>query len=339
MVRREESSADRASGTAQMGFHFFEPLEVRRLMTSLPDYTSFVHTAGMEFNGYAAGSAVTVHHALQITDGGLAEARSAFYTSLVNVGSFSTTFSFATTKAVQSADGFTFTLTRKGPTSLGYDGHDLGYAGIKDSVGIGFNLYNYSAYGSEFGFLAKGVVPVTTTGMGSVNLHDGDTFTCTLTYDGTTLTAKVVDTGNPSDVFTDSEKINIPDIIGGSTAYVGFTGATGVQYSTQEITNWTYGYGPSISSVSASPTTVTKHASVLTAIASDPTGTKDLIYSWNEISAPAGARAATFSTNISDLDDTTVTVFTDGDYVFQVTVKDKNGYTATDDVDIVKTGT
>jgi hypothetical protein len=276
MFRREERSALSSVESADSASNFFERLEARRLMSaSLPNYANFVHTSGLAFNGYD-GNAVTIKHALQLTDGNPTEARSAWYTNLVNVGSFSTTFSFATTKNNVSADGFSFTLQRIGTNALGYNGHDLGYAGIKDSVSVDFNLYNYSAYGSMFGFASKGKVPTTATSMGNVNLHDGDVFTCTITYDGATLSAKVVDTGHPSDVFSDSEAINIPSTIGGTTAYVGFTGATGVQYSTQETTD-------------------------------------------------------------STADDTTVTVFSDGDYTFQVTVKDKNGYTATDDVTIDRT--
>jgi len=318
-------------------FRPLEQLEARRLMSgSLPDYANFVHTSGMEFNGYN-GAADDIKHAIQLTDGEPAEARSAWYTSLVNANEFSTTFTFAISAGNTTADGFTFALQRVGPTALGYDGHDLGYAGIKDSVGVAFDVYNFSAEGSQFGFISKGKVPDPATPMGNVNLHSGDEFTCTLTYDGTTLSAVVTDVEHPADVFTDSETINIPSILGGDQAYVGFTGATGVAWSTQEILNWTYGYGPTISSLTADPTTVTKHVSTLTAIAEDPVNTKDLVYSWNLISAPAGARAVTFSNNISHLDNTVVTVFTDGTYVFQVTVKDKSGYVVSDEISISRT--
>jgi hypothetical protein len=337
MFGRESRSALALKQSAESAFATLQLLEARRLLSaSLPDYANFVHTSGLEFNGYN-GAADDIKHAVQLTDGQPAEARSAWYTTLVSATEFTTTFTFAISAGNTTADGFTFDLQRVGPTALGYDGHDLGYAGIKDSVGVAFDVYNFSAEGSQFGFVSKGKVPAPDTMMGNVNLHSGDEFTCTLTYDGTTLTAVVKDVEHPADVFTASEKINIPSIIGGDQAYVGFTGATGVAWSTQEILNWTYGYGPTISSLTADPTTVTKHVSTLTAIAEDPVNTKDLVYSWNLISAPAGARAVTFSNNISHDDDTVVTVFTDGTYVFQVTVKDKSGYTVTDEISIVRT--
>jgi hypothetical protein len=40
--------------------------------------------------------------------------------------------------------------------------------------------------------------------------------------------------------FTNSWTLNIPTIVAGNTAYVGFTGGTGGTASTQEILKWTY---------------------------------------------------------------------------------------------------
>jgi hypothetical protein len=34
--------------------------------------------------------------------------------------------------------------------------------------------------------------------------------------------------------------VNIPSIVGGSTAYFGFTGGTGGSSSTQTVLNWSY---------------------------------------------------------------------------------------------------
>jgi hypothetical protein len=40
--------------------------------------------------------------------------------------------------------------------------------------------------------------------------------------------------------YTTSFTINIPSTVGGNTAYVGFTGGTGVLSATQTILTWTY---------------------------------------------------------------------------------------------------
>jgi hypothetical protein len=59
-------------------------------------------------------------------------------------------------------------------------------------------------------------------------------------YDGTTLTMTISDTTNTAQTFTTSWLVNIPAIVGGNTAYVGFTGATGGSTAIQEIVSWTY---------------------------------------------------------------------------------------------------
>ena len=343
MIRHQRRSAAKTVSAktvppAQSVTSHLEPLESRRLMSTsgLPDYTSFLHTTGLAFNGY--GSGVTdSHHSLQLTDPISDEARSAWYTTRVSIESFTTTFSFITSDTPTSADGFTFTIQNDGTTALGSDGHDLGYSGIKNSVGISFNLFNYGNFGSRFSFDAGGVQPASDVPMGDINLHGGDVFTCTLTYTGTTLTAKVVDDEHPTDVFTDSETIDIEKEIGAHSAYLGFTGSTGTWFATQKIDSWTYAYGPQITSLTASPTDVTKHVSTLTAIATDPIGNKDLIYAWNVVSAPPGARTVTFSNNESTADDTVVTVFTDGEYVFQCSVRDKLGFRVSDTIEIERT--
>src|SRR5262249_39814835 len=75
-----------------------------------------------------------------------------------------------------------------------------------------------------------------------VNLHSGDILQVHITYDGTTLTMTITDTVTNA-TFTTSWKINIPGIVGASTAFVGFTAGTGGQTATQQVLNWTYSAG------------------------------------------------------------------------------------------------
>jgi hypothetical protein len=50
----------------------------------------------------------------------------------------------------------------------------------------------------------------------------------------------ITDTTNTTETFTTSWPINIASTVGGSTAYVGFTGGTGGLNSIQEILTWSY---------------------------------------------------------------------------------------------------
>ena len=71
---------------------------------------------------------------------------------------------------------------------------------------------------------------------GTQNTTTGDTYSVTLTYDGSSLTLNMYDiTAGGScpgaTCFTNSWSVNIPSWAGGNTAWVGFTGATGLTSS------------------------------------------------------------------------------------------------------------
>ena len=76
-----------------------------------------------------------------------------------------------------------------------------------------------------------------------------------VTYDGTTLTMTLLDlVVNKS--FTLTQVINIPQVVGANTAYVGFTGSTGGgSTSSQKILYWTYApQMPTTASATSAPT-------------------------------------------------------------------------------------
>ena len=58
-------------------------------------------------------------------------------------------------------------------------------------------------------------------------LNSQDIKSIDLSYDGSTLTVRVQDVVQPELVFTTSFAANVAQVIGGDTAYVGFTGASG----------------------------------------------------------------------------------------------------------------
>ena len=80
-------------------------------------------------------------------------------------------------------------------------------------------------------------------------------YSVTLTYDGSTLKMSMFDTTAPGTVFTQSWAENIPALVGGNTAYVGFTGGTN-QASTAPLLVDSFVYTV-LSSASASAATPT----------------------------------------------------------------------------------
>jgi hypothetical protein len=72
-----------------------------------------------------------------------------------------------------------------------------------------------------------------------IELASGDTMQVTLTYNGSTLTMKLLDLVTKK-TFSMSKAINIPATVGADKAYVGFTGGTGGLTASQKILTWVY---------------------------------------------------------------------------------------------------
>jgi hypothetical protein len=200
-------------------------------------------STGLALNGVAQLSGTR----LRLTNGGTKEAGSGFFTTPLNVRSFTTNFTFQLTNP--HGDGIAFVIQNAGTTALGPLGGGLGYGGtggIRTSVAVKFDLYNNSGEGTNSTGMyidgASPTVPATTLGS-NVSLHSGDVFNVQITYDGNALTMTITDTNTPADTFTESWLVNIPGIAGGNTAFVGFTGASGGQTATQDILTWTFTSG------------------------------------------------------------------------------------------------
>ena len=208
------------------------------------NYVPGFSSAGLALNG----TAVLNGTLLELTNGGKTEAGSGFFTTPLNIQSFSTAFSFQLINP--HGDGMAFVIQNVGKTALGSTGGGLGYGGktggIGSSVAVKFDLYNNAGEGpNSTGLYTDGVaptVPATTLG-GNVNLHSGDVFNVQVSYDGTTLTMTITDASTPADTFTTSWAVNIPSVVGGNTAYVGFAAGSGGETATQDVLSWTFSSG------------------------------------------------------------------------------------------------
>jgi fibronectin type 3 domain-containing protein len=223
------------------------------------DFSSgFANSGGvLTYNGSAKINGTSA----EITDGGGGEAGSFFSTNPVSVSSFSTQFTFQLTNA--NADGFTFTIQGNGPTALGPAGGGLGYGpdgpggnpGIPNSVAVKFDLYSNAGEGTdstgEYTDGASPTVPAIDLTNTGINLHSGDVFDVTMSYNGTTLSVTITDTTTNASA-SQSYTVNIPQVIGGTTGYVGFTGGTGGTTAVQNIRTWVF--SPSATTTPAAPT-------------------------------------------------------------------------------------
>jgi fibronectin type 3 domain-containing protein len=202
--------------------------------------TQLTYNGSAEINGTNA----------QLATGGALQAGSVFSNTPVDVTKFSTVFHFQLTGGSATADGFTFTIQSDSPTALGGPGGGLGYAGdgvladpvINNSIAIKFDLYNNAGEGTNSTGLyqdgANPTIPATDLTPSGINLHSGDLFQATLTYNGTILTETLLDTDTDA-TFSQSNTVNIPADTG-STAYVGFTAGTGGNPTVENILDWIF---------------------------------------------------------------------------------------------------
>jgi hypothetical protein len=204
----------------------------------------------------ANGNAVFADGFARLTVGAVNEAGTIFSNALLSIAKFSTTFTFRVHEGSDPrAEGFTFIIQNNGPTQLGQGGGGLGYAGVGNSVAIKFDLFKPSGGHSSTGLYAGGDFPNNGPGLGPndvyvdldgtpIDLNNQHTKQVDLNYDGTTLTETITDMAT-GDIFTTSYTVNIPALVGSSTAYIGFGGGTsdpaaGGGTCLQDIQTWLY---------------------------------------------------------------------------------------------------
>ncbi len=209
---------------------------------SQPDYwNGFTNLNGLQTNG--TGVAI-VNGSLRLTDGKTSEQNSVFYGNPLSIGAFSTHFLFHDTNA--RADGFTFAIQNQGLTALGPGGGDLGYTGISQSLAIKFDLYDNATGNAttSIGLFENGTAPdkpeYVLPGM---SFQSGDVFDVVITYDGATLTVIVTDTNTGSSA-RQTYSVAIPTVVAGTSAYVGFTAATGGLTAVQDLQKWIFSNTP-----------------------------------------------------------------------------------------------
>jgi len=253
--------------------------------SSTINYGSGFVAAGLTMNGSAALNGTRLRLTTNVTN----QAGSAWYSTPVSVGSFTTDFTFQLASIGTSAygNGITFVIQNSGTNAVGPSGGGLGYGPdnvtnaspssntpIGKSVAVKFDIINNAGEGTNSTGLyqngASPTMPAVTLG-GGVTLRSGDTFKAHITYDGTTLTLTLTDQVNTSQTFTTSWPVNIPSVVGGTTAYVGFTGGTGSSVANQDIVTWTYSSSTPPPPPPPAKTPIVYATTGLSAVSSGPT--------------------------------------------------------------------
>ncbi len=197
---------------------------------------------------------------LWLTPAAESQAGSAFTTVGVPFGPrylFSTFFQFQMTDpgSYGASDGMTFTLQTESATALGVSGGNLGYGGITPSVAVEFNTWQnvpFDINDNDVAVLTNGDMtglgPQTPYGVTSCQpstgvfgcMSNGDVWSVWIDYDGTSLHVAIADNSitRPADLV--SYPIDIPAVLGQSSAFIGFTAGTGAGYQSHYVTNWLF---------------------------------------------------------------------------------------------------
>lgn len=282
-------------------------------------YPSGFATAHSNFT-LASGSTIFNDPNIDVVGVGTHEAGAVWYNTKQTITSFTTEFTF---KLTNSAWGFNF-IIQNDPNGLSAsaDANGLGYFtysynnpdnAIKDSVVVDFNATPNSISGGYYPaaspsvaglyvdggpFIDKDILPVQDLSPQSINLNSGDLMDVLLTYDGTNLQMLVMDTTSGAKA-TFSWPVNIPSIVGASTAYVGF-GAGCVSSSScgpATLNSWTWysSYNSELSAPTFSPTPG-QYTSSQTVSLSGPAGAT-IYYTTN--GKPPNTSSSTYSTPIT----------------------------------------
>lgn len=177
--------------------------------------------------------------ALRLTENRRDELSAVFVTAPVSVASFTSEFDLQFKNA--QADGMTFVVQGAGVNAIGKGGNGLGYGEMPKSVAVKFGLWAEGA--NRSGLLTNGAAPAgennVDMGESGIQLNSGHVFRVKAVYDGTTLQVTVTDTTTNAS-HTQNHAVDIPAIVGGRTAFVGFTGGTGGRGAQQDVLRWTY---------------------------------------------------------------------------------------------------
>jgi hypothetical protein len=176
---------------------------------------------------------------LQLTTGA-GQTSSSFFDYPVYVGAFQASWTYQDVGGA-GADGACFVIQNatRGASALGGAGGGLGVTGITNSAELEFNIYSGNAFGGVgFAFSTNGVV-ANVTAPYPLNIASGDPISVTLTcLNG--IASLVLTDATASVSYSTSVAFPVAAAIGGNTAYVGFTGASGGTGSQQQVSDFNF---------------------------------------------------------------------------------------------------
>ena len=171
---------------------------------------------------------------------------------LTGTYAFSTRFTFNinTTGGIAPADGFVFVI-QPNSSSVGTGGSGLGIAGIANSFGVEFDTF--PAFGNDpaqqhiaidFGEVVNSdgdILSAATAELPGDILSSGTDLSAWIDYDGTNVEVRLASALAPRPLAALlTYQVDLAAVIGGGSAYVGFTAGTGSGYENHDIVSWQF---------------------------------------------------------------------------------------------------
>lgn len=230
--------------------------------STIVSYNDFSSTAGLTLVGNTSTPTTSDGTVLRVAPATYGQSGAAYSTTPVTLGTsstFSTTFQFRLTSpgGINPADGLTFVLA-KGSSGLGGAGGGIGYAGVPNSVAIEFDTYNNGGgdanssnhVGIDTNGSLSSVFLASPYGVSTCDwysgylkpgcMSNGNIWSVAISYDGSLLDVWVQDGASSQQHIINSYSIDLTSDLGTSTAYVGFTSATGSGYENHDVLNWRF---------------------------------------------------------------------------------------------------
>lgn len=198
--------------------------------TRVDQSSGFLSHAGLRINN-DSGYSILPDGTLRMTSITQQYNRTAFFTEeRLSFDRFRASFAFT---AIGEADGLAFVIQNENSARLGGSGGGLAYQGIPNSLAVTFQFYPYDR--SKIG--RGGVLTAEDIGL-SLDLNSGRRINVDLEYDNQRLTAMLTDGINS--IALDYGTIDIPQIVGSPTAFIGMTAATGHRTAQQDLHSFFY---------------------------------------------------------------------------------------------------
>jgi hypothetical protein len=201
----------------------------------------------------ASASPVNPPESITLTTTPTGQSRSAFFTTRQDTSQFQVDFTYTFTGSTSNRMGAAFVLhNRPGgagavaaplvsgiSTNFGYSDFFGNFSG--QSIALSLESSYLSPGSSSTGVYTGGVVGGGSTATSPVVFSSGHPIDVSITYNGFLLRMSATDTVTGAVFQAPTAAINIPAIVGGDLAYVGFTGSTNNNAgTTQTFSNFSY---------------------------------------------------------------------------------------------------